>query len=199
MSNEPSNHKPEKEDLSFAALSQDIGNVPSPPAAPPQASDAPLGMKNGAAPEQAPNTAAGTSFADLMGDMPEPTPAPMADAPPSESATPAAHREEAADTMEDRLNARVLTGSASKPNPVWLQSIGLGGVSMVLFFLLRSAMGYMIVYLLAMIVALGAVAWGGYGLSTATTQKERMGSIAGLVLGALAMLFSFLMRRSLGG
>lgn len=86
---------------------------------------------------------------------------------------------------EERHNARVLTGSASRGTPMWLSGAFLGGLGCVLLLLQKDGTAiWDAVRYVVLLVGLGAVVWNGYGFyNREQPPKSRNLCLIGLALG----------------
>jgi len=100
--------------------------------------------------------------------------------------------------MADRLNARVLSASAPKARPMWVESLLTGVAACITFFFFRRAPAFAgvreILYYVVLLVCAGAVFWSGYGFTKSETLLGRRLCLAGLALGILAALGAILSR-----
>ena len=128
------------------------------------------------------------SFEALAQDQP----APLAGAGLSDAVPGAYHESPLADP--DQLNARVLTGSASRRTPVWLSGLLMGAAGWILFLLAMrdSAVDIQraILNLLALLASLGAVLWTGQSAFSKTPDPGRGRSRIALAVGLGALLVS---------
>lgn len=100
--------------------------------------------------------------------------------------------------MADRLNARVLSASAPKARPMWVESLLTGTAAFITFIFFRRAPAFAgvreILYYVSMLVSAGAVFWSGYSFTKSETSLGRRLCLAALALGVLAALGAILSR-----
>ncbi len=192
------------ENLSFEALSREMGDVTEqePVAqAPPDRQPAPststafaeLAAK--APSEPKPRTkAGGTGFSDLAADdvLVDARPYAVDDEPPE----PIEETREEADgeSIEDRLNARVLSASAPKPKPLWFHGIFVAILVLVgVYALSQSEYQARPLEVLLRLLGIAAVLWSAYGLMKSKEKKDRIFSAIAMLLGISATVAAFTM------
>jgi len=103
-------------------------------------------------------------------------------------------------TIEDQLNARVLTGSTPPPRPMWIGAIIAAGMAWLLIFLVAQTSAFRAILqpwmsYTAMLVALGAIVWAiaGYRDRETLLFRRRLCGI-GFLLGVGALGVAWWMR-----